>query len=99
MQTVSPSIDERARKNLTLILRTLAEVTQVKVAELIGVHESSISRLKGEDFARIASIIAALGLQLVPGDMEMWDGEYIANLRKVLAAELALSRKPDTPFG
>lgn len=99
MQPVSPSIDERSRKNLSLILRTLAEVTQVKVAERMCVSESTISRMNEDYFRRIAELVAAMDLKLVPADLEMWDEGYVENLRKVLAAELVLGRKPNIPFG
>lgn len=88
MATVSPLIDERARKNLATILRALASVTQVRVAELMGVHESSISRLKQEDFTRMAAILAACGLKAVPEDQEVWEPGYLESLRHLLAIEL-----------
>ncbi len=71
---VSAEIQERSRKNETLILNRLAVVKQSVIAELIGVHETSVNKMKEKgDFARIALILAGLGLKAVPVAMKCYD--------------------------
>lgn len=47
------------------ILRRLAGTTQERVADLIGVHPSTVSRKK-EGLEEFCMLLAALGLQVVP---------------------------------
>lgn len=74
-------MSDAARKCERTILQTLARVSQVKVAERMGVSESTVSRI---DKGHIATFVAACGLKLVPADMQCFDPEYIKSL-KVLA--------------
>lgn len=71
---VSAETKERSRKNETLILNRLAAVGQNTVADIIGVHESSVNKMKERgDFARLALILAGLGLKAVPVTMKCYD--------------------------
>jgi transcriptional regulator with XRE-family HTH domain len=71
MEEVSASRAENARKiGARLqgeILRKLAEVTQERAAEFMGVSASTISRAK-DDLEKACQLLAALGLQLAPVD-------------------------------
>lgn len=78
MVAVSPQIAEASRKTERLLLQTLAERSQVKVAELLGVSESTVSRL---DKSSIAAFIAACGLKVVKAEMQCFDPEYIKSLK------------------
>lgn len=49
------------------ILRKLAEVTQERAAEFMGVSASTISRAK-DDLDKVCQMLAALGFQLAPVD-------------------------------
>jgi DNA-binding transcriptional regulator YdaS (Cro superfamily) len=84
MASVSPAIAERARKNHTSILRSLAQVSQSKAAELIGVSETTVSRFKDGGLEQAAALLAACGLKCVPQDMQCFDPEYVHAL-KVMA--------------
>ena len=81
MSELSPSIAEASRKIEKQILQSLAQRSQVKVAELLGVSESTVSRM---DKTSIAAFIAACGLKAVPITQVCFDPEYIQSL-KVLA--------------
>ena len=49
------------------VLRRLAEVTQERAADSMGVSASTISRTK-EDLEKVCQLLAALWLQLAPAD-------------------------------
>lgn len=77
------------------LLSALAEVSQVKVAALMGVSEGTVSGFKSS--ARGASqieltskLIAALGLRLVPADALIQDPEELAALRTLARKALDL---------
>lgn len=78
---LSESIRCRANRNLQAILHALAERSQVKVSELLGVSESTVSRT---DKGQIADFLAACGLKAVPLQMQCFDPEYVKAL-KVMA--------------
>jgi hypothetical protein len=71
---VSAEIKERSRKNEALILNRLAAAGQVHAAAAIGVHESTINKMKEKgDFERTALFLAFLGLKVVPIEMKCYD--------------------------
>jgi DNA-directed RNA polymerase specialized sigma24 family protein len=55
MAAVSLSPIERARKNVQVILQALAATGQAELAKAMGVHESTISRLKEKDIDQFAT--------------------------------------------
>lgn len=79
--TLSPQIAEASRKTERVLLQTLAERSQVRVAEFMGVSESTVSRI---DKSTVAAFIAACGLKLVKAEMQCYSPDYIHSL-KVLA--------------
>lgn len=70
-----------ARKNERAILQALAEHSQTKVASLIGVSDSTVTRT---DKMAMGAFIAACGLKLVPAHAQTFDASYIDAL-KVMA--------------
>lgn len=81
MAEVSDYTAKKARKTQTAILQALAEKSQTRVADLMGVSESKVSRLKGEHLADIAAFIAACGLKVVPETAQTYDEDYIKSLK------------------
>lgn len=81
MPQLSPTISEASRKVERTLLQTLAARSQVRVAELMGVSESTVSRI---DKSSIAAFLAACGLKAVPQERVCLDPDYIHSL-KVLA--------------
>ena len=68
MNTESAQVDTRARKSLSICLQRFVSVGQRSVAEALGVHESTVSRLKDGELERFCRIVALLGLKIVPSD-------------------------------
>jgi len=77
MRQQSQTPDAKARKYLTLCLQELARHGQRPVAEALGVHESTISRIKEADLERLCRLVARLGLKIVPADMKCYRPEDI----------------------
>lgn len=69
LELVSPEIAARSRKNQTVILQFINEITAASVAEKMGLHESSVSRFKSQGgLAFAARLLASAGLKVVPSD-------------------------------
>lgn len=82
MSPASQELAERARPFASLILRRLADVGQVRLAEAIGVSEATISRWKDSDVQRTAEMLLALGLRVWPEDAIILERpDYIALLQ------------------
>jgi hypothetical protein len=81
MPEVSAPTSETARKIHAAILQRLASYGQIRVAEALGVHESTVSRMKGDDLERLARLLAALDLKVVPAEAKCYQPEFIEHLR------------------
>jgi len=70
---------ERSRKAHALILQALQEVgTARNIAAIMGVSESTVSRIKNEHLADTLALICQLGFKVVPFDhacvrRNVWD--------------------------
>ena len=74
------SIVERlSLRNEQAIRRSMRDVGHNKVAELIGLAPSTLADFK-EHVPRIAAMLAASGLQVVPCTAKLYDAEYIRAL-------------------
>lgn len=71
MSEVSQHLRESARKTETALRNQLAEVGQAKMAERLGVSESTISRWKAEQIEQVALQLTALGLKVAPIDAKL----------------------------
>jgi predicted DNA-binding protein (UPF0251 family) len=71
MEAVSADAVENTRRKAAslqgTILRRLAEVTQERAADCMGVSSSTVSRTK-EDLEKLCQLLAAIGFQLAPTD-------------------------------
>lgn len=85
MATVSLSPIERARKNVQIILQSLAATGQSELAKAMAVHESTVSRMKDGGIDTFGAALAHLGLKVVPVGVECFDPTYVEAL-KTLAA-------------
>lgn len=81
MPAVSLSPVERARKNEQVVLQALAATGQNELAKAMGVHESTVSRMKDGGFTQFAAALAHLGFKVVPVGVECFDPEYVEALR------------------
>ena len=94
MNPVSSLIAARSRKNFTAILQGLATVGQAKAAELTGLSETKVSRLKSGELEELAALMAACGLKAVPVDMQCFDVEYVRALKVMAGVGL---KQPEPP--
>lgn len=60
-----------------MILRRLASIGQVKLAEALGVSEATISRWKSEQAEQCAKALALLGLKVVPVEFECYKPDTV----------------------
>ena len=90
MATLSPTIAARARKNFTAMLSALASVSQVRVAELLGVDASTVSRWKESELERFAAFLAATDQKVVPSDSPTVAPDILKAMAKM--AELGARR-------
>lgn len=95
MIEVSAAIRERSRKIESTILHSLADRSQVRVAELLGTSETTISLMKKDGrIEQMAGFIAALGLVLVSEESVVYDAAYISALQTLAVAGI---KHPPTP--
>lgn len=67
----------RSRKNESVILKHLASIGQVHLANMLGIHESTVSRWKDKEFTELSQTLAALGLKVIPEEMRCYDPKSI----------------------
>lgn len=72
---------ERSRKNVQVILQALAGTGQVEAAKAMGVHESTVSRMKADHIDHIGSLLAVIGLKVVPVGMKCFEPSYVEALK------------------
>lgn len=77
MDTVSPNLDERTRKNFAIVMQRLAAVGMLAVATHIGVDESTVCRWKEKLLLQVSGMLAILGLKIVPIEMQCYNPKDI----------------------
>jgi transcriptional regulator with XRE-family HTH domain len=85
----------RARKNGAAVLHAFGRVGQVAVAEALGISESTVSRLKNSELEQWASLLAALGLKVVPVEMRCFNPEKIGAILTLAKDNLANITGPE----
>lgn len=93
MSDMSESIRAKTRRNHAVILRAISDVTGKRVAELIGVSESTLSAMKSDNLERFASLIAACGLKIVPITEQVYDESVISAIKTLAAIGLGRDLK------
>ena len=91
---VSEVIRVVTKRNVSALLRGMAEVTQKRVADLIGVSEATLSDIKTDRLERFAALAAACGLKLVPITERSLADKHI-NALETLAAMALRSGLPE----
>jgi predicted DNA-binding protein (UPF0251 family) len=66
----------------SVILQRLAEVTQTRAAEIMGVHASTVSRMHN-DISDVAKLLAAIGLKVAPADSIVTDQEELRFFKRM----------------
>ena len=78
MDELSATPDERARKSHRIVLQRMQDPgRQVALATVLGVHESTVSRLKNDQLLTMCKILAHLGLKIVPVELELLDPDKV----------------------
>lgn len=85
MTAVSLSPVERSRKNVQVILQSLAATGQSELAKAMAVHESTISRMKDGGIETFGAALAHLGLKVVPVGMQCFSPDYVEALQTLAA--------------
>lgn len=91
MAALSTSPADRARKNESMILQSLAAMGQSELAKAMAVHESTISRMKDGGISQFASALAHMGLKVVPVGMQCFQPDYVDALKTL--AELGIRQQ------
>jgi hypothetical protein len=73
MNEVSAMVNEMTRKIERVILHSLADTGQAKAATLMGLSESTVSRMKDGQIHAICQLISACGLKVVPAKYKCLD--------------------------
>lgn len=81
MSEASTSPIERSRKITQAILQALAATGQSELAKAMGVHESTVSRLKDGGIETFAHALSHLGLKVVPVGMRCFEPGYVDALK------------------
>ena len=89
MSASSPPPDERSRKNLTLILQSLASIGQARLAEGMRVSEATISRWKEAQAEQCAHALALMGLKVVPTTVRCFDPNQIGAILTLAKERMA----------
>lgn len=83
---VSPDVAELTRKEAARIeseiLRRLADVTQAHAAACMGVSPSTVSRMT-EEIAKVAQLLAAIGMQVAATDSVVVDRDDQRALKRM----------------
>ena len=97
MDDIDDAIRGAAQRNRTALTSNLSRVSQKRTATLIGISEGAMSVMKERDFDRIAALIAALDLKLVPITHKTFDASVITAYKTLAAIGLGsdLAREDD----
>lgn len=92
-RVVNESIRRQAQRNHAAILRALAQVSQARVAELIGTSETTVSRFKDVGLEQAAALLAACGLKVVSESAQVLEDDYVRALKLMAGVGLAQEAK------
>lgn len=99
MAGLSPKAEERARKNLASIFAGLSSVGQTKVADALGVVESTVSKMKGDELTTASRVMGICGLKVVPDHYECVDPKVMEALITLSGMKIdSLRRAPSSLF-
>jgi predicted XRE-type DNA-binding protein len=65
------------RKNLPLALQTIVQVGQTEITNMLGISDSTVSRIKSERLEKVIKVLAACDLKVVPKNYHGDHAEFI----------------------
>lgn len=94
MNPVSAELKDRSRKNQAAIIQGIARTGQQVAADCIGTSVSTVSRWQSSEgtsmgLENIATLLAAVGLKVVPKDMKCFPSHEVQALFTLAKAHLA----------
>jgi transcriptional regulator with XRE-family HTH domain len=78
---MSVGVRDRSSRMYSQLLRAMDEVTQKRIAALMGVSESTLSALKNDSLERVCMVATICGFRLVSIDEETFDADEISAMR------------------
>lgn len=99
MESLSQTVAAKARKIEGELLRRIAEHSQTRLADQLGLDDSSISRWLASEggFKRACEVLAALRLRLKPDDEPDFSDSYVGALETLARVQLDERRKVARP--
>lgn len=96
MSELSQSLAQKSRNLEALLMRLIAERTQTRLADGMGVDDSTINRWITSDngLRRSCELLAALGLRLKAEDEPDFDASYVSALETLARHQLDQRRTP-----
>lgn len=89
MPQLSLTPTERARKSYSKVLQAMQDPgTQRNVAQVLGVSESTVSRIKSEKLEDAITLLCHLGFKVVPSDMKCYPEEYVTALHTMAKLQM-----------
>ena len=81
MASLSCTPAERSRKAYSMVLQAMQDPgTQRTVAQVLGVSESTVSRIKSEKLEDVITLLCHLGFKVVPQSMRCYPEDYVQAL-------------------
>lgn len=101
MSPVSAELKDRSRKNQATILQAISRTGQQVAADCIGTSVSTVSRWQSSDgtamgLEQIATLLAAIGLKVVPVEMKCFPAHEVAALFTLAKAHLARAQNVES---
>jgi AraC-like DNA-binding protein len=89
MSALSSTPAERSRKAHAMVLQAMQDPgTQRTVAQVLGVSESTVSRIKSEKLEDALTLITHLGFKVVPQSMHCYPEDYVRALHTMAKLQM-----------
>jgi AraC-like DNA-binding protein len=90
MSELSQTPAERARKAFSTVLQAMQDPgTQRNVAQVLGVSESTVSRIKTEKLEDAITLLYHLGFKCVSSEMKCYPVDYVQALHTMAKMHMA----------
>lgn len=95
MSELSRTPSEKARKAYASVLQAMQEAgSQRNVAQVLGVSEATVSRIKTEKLEDAVTLLYHLGFKVVSSDMRCYPSDYVQALHTM--ARMQMQSSPPT---
>lgn len=95
MTEASLTPQEKARKAHAKVLQAMQSPGKGgAVAAVLGVSDSTVSRIKTEHMEGVLSLLYALGFKVVPEEVVCYAGEYVQALHTMAKIHMQTEKEP-----